>query len=338
MLTGPPACRVEKVLYSINRFHNDLYYIVGYTRVHCPTIKKGGQFVELRQLRYFITIAHSKNYSTAANSLFVTQPTLSWNIQKLEEELHAKLFMPTDQGLKLTKAGELLYDEGKHIIASVDSVITKIKQLDKEENELLKVGITVLFAIQYMEQIINYTTVHPNIDLNFIQRGSVDLQKKLANKEIDIALVSFPIYEPNIMIEGLHTSHSKYAVDVVLPFDHPLARKKSIKISDLKEYPICAFTTNYVLGKVIRNRCHDHGFEPNIIFTNDNWEVLLHNTLLTKGLTLMPRAFKRLSNYINLKWIPFDDKANDFQIGIARRKNERLSDAAVQFIQFMKEN
>ncbi|MDY0409332.1 LysR family transcriptional regulator [Virgibacillus soli] len=294
--------------------------------------------MELRQLRYFITIANTKNYSTAAKSLFVTQPTLSWNIQKLEEELNTQLFLQTDQGLKLTKPGELLYDEGQNIITSMDNVVDQIKQMNKQGNKMLKVGITVLFAIQYMEQIIKFTSVHPNVELTFIQRGSVDLQRKLAHKEIDIGLVSFPIYEPNIIIESLNTSHPDYSVDVVLPFDHPLAKNKSIKISDLKEHPICAFSTNYVLGKVIRERCQENGFEPNIIFTNDNWEVLLHNTLLTNGMTLMPRAFKRLSNFINLKWIPFDDKANDFQIGIARRKNEHLSDSAVQFINYMKQN
>jgi len=294
--------------------------------------------MELRQLKYFVTIAESKSYSTAAKSLFVTQPTLSWNIQKLEEELNDRLFFQSNQGVKLTEAGELLYEEGQKILASVESVVEKIQHQSKQMNKTLKVGITVLFAIQYMKQIIHFTSTNPNVDVSFVQRGSVELQRMLANKEIDIGLISFPIYEPTIHIESLNTSHPDYSVDVVMPFDHPLAKKKSIKISDLKGYPICSFSTNYVLGKVIRERCQESGFEPNIIFTNDNWEVLLQNTLLSNGVTLMPKSLERLSNFINLKWIPFDDKANDFQIGVARRKDEHLSAPAVQFIKYIKEN
>src|SRR5699024_12644382 len=83
--------------------------------------------MELRQLKYFVTIAESKSYSTAAKSLFVTQPTLSWNIQKLEEELNDRLFFQSNQGVKLTEAGELLYEEGQKILASVESVVEKIQ-------------------------------------------------------------------------------------------------------------------------------------------------------------------------------------------------------------------
>lgn len=293
--------------------------------------------MEFRQLRYFLTIAQMKSYSMAANSLFVTQPTLSWNIQKLEDELNTKLFLQFNQDLKLTKAGELLYEKGQKIIADADQLVQEIQEL-KSGNEVLKVGLTILFAIQYMEQIVKFKAEHPNVEVSFVQSGSIDIQKKLANKEIDIGLVSYPVYEPDITIESLTTSHANYGVDVVLPFGHPLARQGSIKISDLKDYPICTFSTNYVLGKILRERCAELGFEPDIVFVNDNWEVLLQNTLLTNAITLMPRPLKQLSNFIELDWVPLDDKANEFKIGIAKRKNDSLSEATVQFINHINQN
>lgn len=294
--------------------------------------------MEFRQLRYFVTIANTKSYSVAAKSLFVTQPTLSWNIQKLEEELNTHLFYQTKQSLKLTKAGETLYKHGKKILADVDELVETIQRQNEQENKSLKVGLTVLFAIQYMKQIVHFSSINPHIEVSFVQSGSVKLQKMLANKEIDIGLLSFPIYEPTINIESLNTSHADYSVAAVMPFNHPLANKKTIKISDLKDYPICSLSKNYVLGNVIFDRCYEHGFKPNIIFTNDNWEVLLQNTLITDGITLMPKALERLSSFINLKWIPLDDKANYFQIGIAKRKNEHLSDLDIQFINHIKKN
>src|SRR5699024_7814384 len=195
--------------------------------------------MELRQLKYFVTIAESKSYSTAAKSLFVTQPTLSWNIQKLEEELNDRLFFQSNQGVKLTEAGELLYEEGQKILASVESVVEKIQHQSKQTNKTLKVGITVLFAIQYMKQIIHFTSTNPNVDVSFVQRGYVELQRMLANMEIDIGLISFSIYTTSILIVSIYTTHPYYSVFVYnlyfyyLICNHVLYREFKYVISGL---------------------------------------------------------------------------------------------------------
>lgn len=297
----------------------------------------GKSTMELRQLKYFITIAHTGSYSAAAKSLFVTQPTLSWNIQQLEEEFNAHLFFQTKQGLQLTESGETLFTRGQKILSEFEDLMDNMQQM-KQKKKILKVGITVLFVIQYMEQIVHFTTKNPDVELSFIQSGSIDIQKQLAQNKIDIGLVSFPNYEPSIEIERLNTSHSGYSVAVVLPFDHPLAQKSTIGIKDLKDQSICSFTQDYVLGNILYERCADYGFQPNVIFTNQNWEVLLQNTLTTKGLALMPQALEQISNFKSLKWIPLKDKAHSFEIGIAYKKNQKLEEHAIRFIDFMKKN
>ncbi|MEG0749509.1 MAG: LysR family transcriptional regulator [Carnobacterium sp.] len=293
--------------------------------------------MELRQLKYFITIANTRSYTAAAKSLFVTQPTLSWNIQQLEEEFNAHLFFQTKQGLQLTEKGEKLLTRGQKVLDEFEGLIEDMHKM-KPGKKNLKVGITVLFVIQYMEQIVQFTTMNPEVELTFVQSGSVEIQEKLAQNEIDIGLVSFPNYESSIEIERLNTSHSQYTVSVVLPFDHPLAQKETIEIKDLKGYDICSFSNDYVIGNILHERCSESGFHPNIIFTNNNWEVLLQNTLTTKALTLMPQALERISNFKNLKWIPLKDKANFFEIGIAYKKNQNLEEHAIRFVNFMKKN
>lgn len=293
--------------------------------------------MELRQLKYFITIANTKSYSAAAKSLFVTQPTLSWNIQQLEEEFNAHLFFQTKQGLQLTENGEKLFTHGQRVLTEFEGLMDEMQQI-KPGKKKLKVGITVLFVIQYMEQIVNFTTMNPEVELTFVQSGSVEIQKELAQNKIDIGLVSFPNYEPSIEIERLNTSHSHYSVSIVLPFDHPLAQKKVIEIKDLKGYAICSFSNDYVLGNILYERCAEFGFHPNVIFSNKNWEVLLQNTLTTGGLALMPQALEQISNFKDLKWIPLKDKANFFEIGIAYKKDQKLEEHAIRFIDFMKKN
>lgn len=294
--------------------------------------------MELRQLRYFLAIANAKSYSTAAQYLYVTQPTLTWNIQKLEEELDTRLFYQTTRGIELTESGEILLKQGEKILTEIDEMVEHIKLRGESQKKTLKVGITALFVIQYMQQIVNYISSNPEIELTFIQHGSVVLQRMLANKEIDIGLLSFPIYEPSIEIEKLRTTNSNYKVSAVMPPEHPLASKKSLRIPDLEGYEICSFTKDYVLGKILYERCEFFGFTPHVIFTNNNWEVLLQNVEATGTLTLMPNTVKKIRKNDNLKWIPMVDKANEFNIGIAKLKNTSLSEPAVRFIEYIKQN
>lgn len=295
--------------------------------------------MELRQLKYFIAIAEAKSYSTAAKNLFVTQPTLSWNVQKLEDELHSQLFYQSSNNvLELTDTGELLYQEGKQILNSIESLVYSIQTQDDRKKEILKVGITALFVIQYMNEIIRFTTDYPNVELVFVQSGSIDIQRKLANDEIDIGLCSYPLYEPELKMEKLNTSTPHYKISVVMPKNHVLADRESLTIADLEGHPICAFSDDYVLNRVLYDRAHSEGFKPNVIFTNGEWEVLLQNVLATQSLALMPHFIKKIRAEDDLKWIPLDDKANLFKIGVASRKNEKLKNIAVQFINYIKQN
>lgn len=295
--------------------------------------------MEIRQLKYFIAIANAGSYTAAAKNLFVTQPTLSWNIQKLEDELHTQLlYQSSTNTLGLTDTGKLLYEKGGKILSSLEDLVHTIQTKDKVKKETLKIGITALFVIQYMEEIIRFTSKNPNVELMFVQSGSIDIQKKLANDEIDVALCSYPLYEPGLKMEQLNTSNPHYTISVVMPSNHVLAERESLTISDLEGHQISAFSKDYVLGEILYERAHSEGFKPNVIFTNGEWEVLIQNILATDSLALMPHVIKTIRGGDDLTWIPLDDKANLFKIGVATRKDEKLKDIAVKFIEYIKEN
>lgn len=107
--------------------------------------------MDIRQLTYFIAVAEAKNYSRAAKSLFVTQPTLSQSIKKLEAELNTILFLQNGRQLALTEAGEILYEKGQLLMTNVNQMVTEIQQLNQEKKEGIRVGLTSLFAIQFMK-------------------------------------------------------------------------------------------------------------------------------------------------------------------------------------------
>ncbi|MGT2932703.1 LysR family transcriptional regulator [Streptococcus catagoni] len=294
--------------------------------------------MDIRQLTYFITVAETKNYSRAAKSLFVTQPTLSQSIKKLESELNTTLFTQNGRQLFLTEAGEILYQRGKDLVTDFNQILNEIQQLNKEKKETIRMGLTSLFAIQFMKEISTFMATHSNVELSLIQYGSRKLQNLLANGEIDIALLSFPSIRKDIIIEPVQTSTQGYKVSIVLPKSHPLAKEKTLKLIDLKEARFASLNEDYMLGEMLPRRSRALGFEPNIVFKHNDWEVLIHSLESLNAITILPSDFEALSQIEDLVWVPFQDRNDFYPIGLAYRVGYSFSPLIEELVNTLKTN
>ena len=290
--------------------------------------------MEFRQLNYFITVANKRSYSLAAKELFVTQPTLTLAIKKLEKEFNTTLFEQNNRRLELTESGQMLYEKGIVLLKSYNNLIDEMNASSEESREVLKVGLTVLFAIQYMEEISSFIARHPKVELSLIQHGSKQLQRMVANGDLDLGLLSFPQYEKNIVMKPIERKKASYVAAIVVPSNHPLENKEEITIEDLKDVRISSLTKNYVLGNEICVKCRERGFEPNIVFADDNWTVLVKSISIFDSVAILPAEFEDISQFQNTKWIPLAEKM-EYKVGIAHKKDEDVSDIGKIFIDYI---
>lgn len=288
--------------------------------------------MELRQLKYFIAVAEARSFTTAAKSLLVTQPTLTMAVQKLEAELESKLFHRGEQGNRLTETGQLLYDEGKPLLAGLEELSDRVRAWGTEERETIRVGLTVLFSMQLMQRIARFISTHRNVEVTLVQDGSHALQRRLAAGEIDLGVLSFPKYERDIVIDPLSGEMAGYDVAVVMRADNPLAQRESVAFADLAGQQFSSFGENFVLGRILPERMRSAGLEADVVFTNDDWEVLLTSVDNLGTLTLLPTGFERFSTHEGLAWVPLDDRANHFAVGIATRQGADHSPAVEEMI------
>ncbi|MGI1708870.1 LysR family transcriptional regulator [Streptococcus uberis] len=294
--------------------------------------------MEIRQLNYFITVAETKNYSHAAKSLFVTQPTLSQSIKKLEQELNTALFIQNGRQLQLTEAGEILYQRGKTLLKDFNLLLEEIHLLNQEKKESIRIGLTLLFAIQFMKQISTFMATHSSVEVSLIQDGSRKLQELLAEGKIDIGLLSFPCLRDDITIEPLQTSTHGYKVSIVMPKTHPLATHKSLRLIDLKDCRFATLNEHFMLGEMLPRRARSLGFEPNIVFKHSDWEVIIHSLESLDAVTILASEFESLSQKNDLIWIPFQDKNDFYPIGIAYRDNYTFSPTIEELLALLKTN
>ena len=161
--------------------------------------------MNITQIKYFIEIAKCQSISEASRNLFVTQPTLSLALKKLENDLNQQLIYRTENGLKLTQAGKILYEEGQVIVKQFDSLFKRLQNTNQNDSkQQIRIGMTTLFAIQFSREIALFTATYPHVELVINQDGSRKLQRLLAQKKIDIGLLSYPNYEPNQILSLIH--------------------------------------------------------------------------------------------------------------------------------------
>lgn len=298
--------------------------------------------MNIQQLRYFIEIADTNSLSAAARNLFVTQPTLSLALKKIEGELRTSLFTHRIQPFELTNTGSHLYEQGQKIIEEFDQLIVDIHEMTDEtkiEKTPIRIGLPTLFSMQFMKEIAEYLEAQPHVDLVITQDGSPHLQEMLHNQELDIGLLSYPnLYPETLSIELLETSTKGYHVHVVVPEDNPLAQKETLTFKDLKGQRFSSLTINYMLGRLLFDRSREVGFEPNVVLFNDDLQVLLHSLAQNDSICLLPIEYQDMGKSDGLKWIPLKDKYHFFPIGIALKKDRPLSKEIKDFIERIKSN
>lgn len=203
---------------------------------------------------------------------------------------------------------------------------------------MIRVGLTSLFAIQFMKQISTFMVTHSNVEVSLIQDGSRKLQELLSQGKIDIGLLSFPSIRKDITIEPLQTSTKGCKISIVLPKQHPLAQHPQLKLKDLKGYKIASLNDHYMLGEMLPRKCRALGFEPDIVFKHNDWKVLIHSLHDLNALTILPSDFESLNQVDNLVWIPLQDKNDFYPIGIAYRDDASFSPVIEEFLSLLKTN
>ena len=191
--------------------------------------------MELRQLKYFVTVAKTLNFSDAAKALFITQGTLSQQIKQLEDELGSELFVRSSHKVSLTEAGEEMLPLAQNTLQESSKCFQRISDLRKGVSGTLNIGLTTSFRDILNSALKLYLKEYPNVKLQIVYGSIGELIKMLSNHEIDffIAFKSAVQYDE---IDTFPILDSELCA--VMSKDHPLSDKKSLTLKELERHRI----------------------------------------------------------------------------------------------------
>lgn len=191
--------------------------------------------MELRQLRYFVSVAELRSFSEAARQLNITQSTLSQQIRQLESELGVELLIRDSHHVSLSDLGEAFLPQAMQTLSSADTCLDKIRDVQSLGTGELNLGSTYSFLPLLKETVLQFMKQYPGVKLNICCHSMETLLNMLHEHKIDMALS----YRPSSIQPDID-SHILFdnKLAVVVSDTHPLVTRGTVRLSDLEKFPL----------------------------------------------------------------------------------------------------
>lgn len=272
----------------------------------------------LTELRYIVALAQERHFGKAAAKCFVSQPTLSVAIQKLEEELGVALFERLRGEVAITEIGERVIGQAQRALDEAE----KVKQIARggrdQLSEPLRLGVIPTIAPYLLPELIPKVQKRaPAMALEIEENLTGELQGALLSGRLDVLLLALPFDPPGVDIRPLYDE----AFSVILPAEHPLAKKKQLRTADLANEKVLLLRAGHCLsdqvmsacGEVIRPNAHEVGFSI---------ETMRQLVAAGFGISVFPAsALTRRLESKHVRVVPFSPPVPHRRVVLAWRKS-----------------
>ncbi len=241
--------------------------------------------MNLRDLRYLVALAEHRHFGHAADACFVSQPTLSTQVRKLENELGVTLIERTPRNALLTDVGRDIARRAHHILDEVEQIRHVARRATDPEAGTLRLGIFPTLAPYLLPHVV--PLVHrrfPRLELLLVEEKTEVVLARLRDGRLEAAIVALPVHDEHLHAEFLFEEPFLLAV----PRTHPLARKASLGIKDLAGQNLLLLEDGHCLREQALDVCHMAGAREKSGFRATSLETLRQMVAAEVGITLLP--------------------------------------------------
>ena len=243
--------------------------------------------MEIQYVREFLSLTETESYFETAEQMFITTSSLSRHIKTLESEMGVTLFDRTTRKVSLNRYGKLFLPYAKELVR-IDDECTKAFAADQHEQiSRIAIGsIPMMRAYRITDLLAEYQHGNKSAELDVTEGDPFQLLPKLREGEIDFAFLR----DNGLPSEELEKV--PYTADhlcVVVPKDHPIARRKTVSVTDLQKESLLMIGKDAFMYKLCCDLCREAGFEPNVRFTSHRAENLIDMVGRGMGVAMLMR-------------------------------------------------
>jgi LysR family transcriptional regulator, hydrogen peroxide-inducible genes activator len=241
--------------------------------------------MEVNQLRYVCAIADTGNFSRAAERCRIAQPSLSQQVQKLEEDLGVKLFDRLGRSIRLTEAGRAFIPRARAILEQMDAARTSAADKNADLRGNVTVGVIPTVAPYLMPRYTaSFAKKFPDAKLRIIEDTTSVLVQGLRDLSIDVAVLALPLRHKDLELFPIRTER----LFAVLKKNHPRARAKSLALKDLRGESFVMLRDGHCFRDLSLDTCARARITPNIAFESAQFSSLLGMVAAGIGVSLVP--------------------------------------------------
>ncbi|MFL0268739.1 LysR family transcriptional regulator [Candidatus Clostridium radicumherbarum] len=284
--------------------------------------------MDIRQLKYFLTIAEEGQITSAAKKLNMAQPPLSQQLKLLEEELGVKLVERGSRHIKLTDTGKILMNRARQIIELTNSTVNEINDFSKGLKGTLSIGtVSSSGAILLNEKISEFHKEHAGIKFEIYEGNTFKLIDLLNKGIIEVGIVRTPFNSLNFQCKFAKAEPMIAAI----PKEHNWDLDNSqITISELKNKPLIIYKR---FEQLIYETCMEYGFEPEIFCKNEDARTTLLWANAGLGVAIVPKSAFELADNRNLIYKEIKCEKLKTKIAAIWVKDRYISPLAEKFIE-----
>ncbi|MYM25380.1 LysR family transcriptional regulator [Duganella sp. FT135W] len=244
--------------------------------------------MDLRSLRYFVETVRLNSFTQAAESLHVTQSTISKMVRQLEEEVGAQLLIREGRRLTLTDTGNVVYERGVEMLATMRQLATEVRDTQALERGHLTVGIPPMINLLFTPVLKAFRQRHPNITLTLQEDAGQAIERQVAQGDLEIGLTVLPA-DPAL---GLQSSPiASYPIWALAARNTFQKNRTTLKLKSLAKTPLVLLKDDFAMTRALRTAFAEAGFEPQIAAQSGQWDWLVAMASAGMGVALLPEPF-----------------------------------------------
>lgn len=283
--------------------------------------------MDIKQLKYFLTIAEEGQITSAANRLHMAQPPLSQQLKALEDELGVRLVERGPRHTELTDAGKILKERAAQILELTDSAISEINDFRKGLRGTLSIGTVSSSGDALLnERMLEFHRLYSGVKFEIHEGNTFTILDMLERGLIEIGVVRTPFNNRRFICEY---ADSEPMIAAMVPEYDCCPEKNEITVEELKDKPLIFYRR---FEQLIIETCIEHGFEPDILCRNDDARTTILWANEGLGLAIVPRSAFNLSKNSNLVFKEIKCKKLWTRIAAIRVRDRYITSLASKFM------
>ncbi len=287
--------------------------------------------MEIRQLRYFLDIARTEHLTQSAQSLFVTQSTLSHGLRQLEQELGVALFDRLGRGLKLSQAGMAFRIYAARALHEIEAGRMALADMGALQSGSLIVGVIPTFLHTLVPAAVAaFSAAYPGVNVVVRDLRAGPIEEQLVEGQLDVGIAFYPTEREEIDTEPLFEER----MQLVVSRQHPLARRRTLALKDLAKVPLAMLPRAFTTRRLIDDSLRAAGVVPIVRVEMESVEGLLAVCRSGDLASIAPERAARQAS--DLHAIDLHSPTMLRHAGILWRKGASRSRAALEFAALLK--